>query len=292
LAKDPNQLNDDQDQVVWTAVFRADAGRFEVGLSQLWEYRDLILLLIRRDIASAYKQTILGPLWFLIQPLVTTLMFVVVFGQVAGLSTDGQPQVLFYMLGTISWSYFASCFIQTASTFTVNAGLFGKVYFPRLAVPLAGVFSNLVTLTIQLGLFVVVAGILTLRGYVPTPTIGILGVPLLIAMIAGLALGLGLSISALTARYRDLQHVVTFFTPLLMYATPIIYPLSSVPNRLRWFASANPMTPIIEALRVGVLGSGTVSAWTLLYSVAVIAALLLLGIVLFNRAERTFMDTV
>jgi lipopolysaccharide transport system permease protein len=211
---------------------------------------------------------------------------------VAQLSTDGQPQVLFYMLGTVVWSYFAACFVQTAGTFVANAGLFGKVYFPRLVVPVATVLANLITLAIQLLQFAVIAALFVAGGYAPAPSLWILATPALVALMAGLGLGMGLAVSSLTTRYRDLQYVVTFGTPLLMYTTPIIYPLSSVPAKYRLLALANPMTPIVEAFRYAFLGSGTVSLLALIYAVVVTGAVLLLGVALFNRTERNFMDTV
>jgi lipopolysaccharide transport system permease protein len=276
----------------WTLILQPNARRFELGLRQLWSYRDLVGLLVRRDFVATYQQTILGPVWFLIQPLVTTLMFVVIFGQIAELSTDGQPKVLFYMLGTVLWSYFAACLVQTAGTFVTNAGLFGKVYFPRLVVPVATVISNLITLAIQFAQFIVIAGLLIARGYTPKLTVWIVTTPLLVVLMAALGLGAGLVVSSLTTRYRDMQHVVTFGTPLLMYATPVIYPLSSVPAKYRLLVLANPMTPIVEAFRYALLGSGTVSVWHLAYAAVVTVSVLLFGIALFNRTERTFMDTV
>ena len=276
----------------WTTVLRPQASRFDFRLGELWRYRDLVGLLVRRDFVATYKQTILGPIWFLIQPLMTTLTFVVIFGNIAGMPTDGQPQVLFYMLGTVVWSYFATCFVQTSNTFVSNASLFGKVYFPRLVVPVATVTSNLLTLAIQFAQFVVIALLFTSASTRPTPNAWLAAIPLLIVLMAGLGLGLGLAISSLTTRYRDLQHAVAFGTPLLMYATPVIYPLSSVPERFRWIVAANPMTPIVEAFRFAILGSGTVSTGHLAYAAAATVVSLIVGIALFNRTERNFMDTV
>lgn len=276
----------------WTTVLRAEGRRFDFRLAELWRYRDLIGLLVRRDFVATYKQTILGPLWFLIQPLVTTVTFVVIFGNIAQLPTDGQPKVLFYMVGTVVWSYFASCFVQTSNTFVSNAGLFGKVYFPRLVVPVATVTSNLLALGIQFAQFVVIALIMSGAGSRPSPNAWLALLPLLIVLMAGLGLGLGLAISSMTTRYRDLQYAVAFGTPLLMYVTPVIYPLSSVPERFRWLVSANPMTAIVEAFRYAILGAGTVSPGALAYSAAATIVSLIIGIALFNRTERNFMDTV
>jgi lipopolysaccharide transport system permease protein len=276
----------------WTTILRPESRRLDFRLGELWRYRDLIGLLVRRDFVATYKQTILGPIWFLIQPLVTTVTFVVIFGNIAQLPTDGQPHVLFYMLGAVVWSYFATCFVQTSNTFVNNANLFGKVYFPRLVVPVALVTSNLITLAIQFAQFVVVALLVRSSGIAVAPNRWLAAVPLLIVLMAGLGLGLGLAISSMTTRYRDLQYAVSFGTPLLMYATPIIYPLSSVPERFRWVVAINPMTPIVEAFRFAVLGAGTVSAGALAYAVAATVAVLIAGIALFNRTERNFMDTV
>lgn len=276
----------------WTTVLRPQSRRLDFRLGELWRYRDLVGLLIRRDFVATYKQTILGPIWFLIQPLVTTLTFVVIFGNIAAMPTDGQPQVLFYMLGTVVWSYFATCFVQTSNTFVANAGLFGKVYFPRLVVPVATVMSNLLTLAIQFAQFVAIALLFSGTTARPSPNAWLALLPLLILLMAGLGLGLGLAISSLTTRYRDLQYAVAFGTPLLMYVTPVIYPLSSVPERFRWVVVLNPMTPVVEAFRYACLGSGTVSAGHLAYAATATVVSLIVGIALFNRTERNFMDTV
>lgn len=276
----------------WTTILQPQGRRFDLRLAELWQYRDLVGLLVRRDFVATYKQTILGPIWFLIQPLFTTLTFVVIFGSIAQLPTDGRPPVLFYMLGAVVWSYFASCLVQTANTFVSNANLFGKVYFPRLVVPVATVTSNLLALGIQFATFIVIAIIVTSRGVRVTPTAALLLLPLLIVLMAGLGLGLGLAVSSLTTRYRDLHYAVAFGTPLLMYATPIIYPLSSVPERLRPIIAANPMTPIVETFRYAVLGAGTMSPGALVYATIATITVLVLGIASFNRTERNFMDTV
>jgi len=277
----------------WTTILRPEGRWLDFRFREVLRYSDLIGLLIRRDFVAAYKQTILGPVWFLIQPLVTALTFWVIFGNIARLPTDGQPQFLFYMLGTVVWSYFSMCFVQTSNTFISNAALFGKVYFPRLVVPVANVTSNLVMLAIQFSAFVAIAVIT--RGAAAAQSLNVMWlpvIPLLIVLMAGLGLGLGLAISSMTTRYRDLQYAVAFGTPLLMYATPIIYPLSSVPDRFRWIVVANPMTPIVETFRYVILGAGTVSGAALLYAAAVTIVSLLIGAALFNRTERTFMDTV
>lgn len=266
---------------------------FDLRLGELWRYRDLVMLFVRRDFVAVYKQTILGPLWYLIQPLLTTLTFTFIFGRVASLPTDGLPQFLFYMSGTVVWSYFAACLTKTSETFVQNASLFGKVYFPRLAVPVSILISNLITFLIQFGLFLVFVVYFALRG-TPIQFNGfwIALSPLLILMMAGLGLGFGVIISSLTTKYRDLRFLVTFGVQLLMYATPVIYPVSSIPERFQWVILANPMTPIVEAFRYAFLGAGTVDLGHLLYSFVFMLAVVFLGSVIFNRVEQTFMDTV
>ena len=265
---------------------------FDLRLGELWRYRDLVMLFVRRDFVAVYKQTVLGPLWYLIQPLLTTLTFTFIFGRVASLPTDGLPQFLFYMSGTVLWAYFAECLNKTANTFVQNYQLFGKVYFPRLAVPVSVLISNLITFAIQLGLFVVIMLFFMLKGSDVRPNLWLLLVPALVLMMAGLGLGLGIIVSSLTTKYRDLRFLVTFGVQLLMYATPVIYPVSAIPERFQWIILANPMTSIVEAFRYAFLGAGTVDLGHLLYSFGFMLAVVLLGSVIFNRVEQTFMDTV
>jgi lipopolysaccharide transport system permease protein len=281
-----------RDEGEWTLVIRPERRWLDLRLDELWRYRDLVVLFVRRDFVANYKQTMLGPVWYLLQPLITSIAFVIVFGRVAGLSTDGRPQILFYMLGTVVWSYFAGCLTQTSGTFLTNAGLFGKVYFPRLAVPIATVVSNLMMFAIQFAQFAAFAAFFAARGSPLGWTPWVLVTPLLLLVMAALGLGLGITISSLTTRYRDLQYLVAFGTQLLMFATPVIYPLSSVSPRYRWLASANPMTAVVETFRLAFLGAGTVSVASLAYSAAMSAAVLIAGALLFNHVERTFMDTV
>jgi lipopolysaccharide transport system permease protein len=265
----------------------------DLKLGDLWRYRDLVLLFVRRDFVSVYKQTILGPLWYLIQPLLTTITFTVVFGGIARLPTDGLPQFLFYMSGTVVWSYFASCLTKTSETFVGNAGLFGKVYFPRLAVPVSVLISNLVTFVIQFALFLVFILYFVLSGTIIQPNwLWILLSPILLLMMAGLGLGLGIIVSSLTTKYRDLRFLVQFGVELLKYATPVIYPVSSIPTRFQWIIMANPMTPIVEAFRYAFLGTGTVNLSNLAYSFGFMVVIVFLGAIVFNRVEQTFMDTV
>jgi lipopolysaccharide transport system permease protein len=261
-------------------------------LSDLWRYRDLTLLFVWRDFIAQYKQTILGPLWHLIQPLFTTALFTLVFGRVARLSTDALPPILFYMAGVTCWNYFAECLNRTSATFIQNASIFGKVYFPRLSVPVSVVLSNIIKFIIQFALFLVFVGYYYSQGAAVHPNIYALLTPLLILIMAALGLGLGIIVSALTTKYRDLQVLVTFGVQLLMFVTPVIYPVSMVSQQYRWLILANPMSALVETFRYAFLGAGTVALWHLIYSAGVTLVILCIGVVLFNHVERTFMDTV
>ncbi len=276
----------------WDMVIQPKRGWFDLRLGELWQYRDLIRLFVRRDFVSIYKQTILGPLWYLIQPVLTTITFTIIFGRFAGLPTDGLPQFIFYMSGTVIWGYFSECLRKTSDTFVTNAGLFGKVYFPRLAVPVSILISSLIAFAIQFLLFLVFLGYFWLAGSQVQPNIWVLATPLLLVMMAGLGLGFGIIISSLTTRYRDLRFLVTFGVQLWMYATPVIYPVSSIPERFQPIIQANPITPIVEAFRYAFLGAGSVSLGSLGYSLGFMVAVMAIGTVLFNRIEQTFMDTV
>jgi len=277
----------------WSMIIEPQRSLLDLRLGELWRYRDLVMLFVRRDFVSVYKQTILGPLWYLIQPLLTTITFTVIFGNIASLPTDGLPQFLFYMSGTVVWSYFASSLTKTSETFVQNANLFGKVYFPRLAVPVSILLSNLVSFLIQFGMFLVFVLFFVLRGTFIQPNwLWIALSPILILMMAGLGLGFGIIISSLTTKYRDLRFLVQFGVQLLMYATPVIYPVSSIPVRFQWIIQANPMTPVIEAFRFAYLGAGTVNLNHLLYSFGFMLVVVTIGSIIFNRVEQTFMDTV
>lgn len=284
--------SEDLDKIDWTLTLRPRRAWYDLRLQELWSYRDLVGQFVWRDFVAQYKQTILGPLWYLIQPLMTTLTFTVIFGNVARLSTDGLPQFLFYMAGTTVWSYFAVCFTKTANALLANAGLLGKVYFPRLSIPISILLSNLVTFGIQLAQFVCFIVYFMAIGSQVRFTAWILIVPLLLVMMAGFGLGFGIIISSLTTRYRDLQNVVVFGTQLLMYGTPVIYPLSSVSERWRWLIVLNPLAPVLEAFRLAFLGSGTVDFWQLSYSLVAMLVVLIIGLLLFNRVEDNFMDTL
>ncbi|KUG09883.1 ABC transporter permease [Solirubrum puertoriconensis] len=267
----------------------------DLGLREVWRYRDLVMLFVRRDFVSTYKQTILGPIWFFVQPLLTTITYVVVFSGIANLDTGGVPPLAFYLAGVTIWNYFAQALTATSSVFTANAAIFGKVYFPRLTMPLSIVLSNLVRFGIQLGLFLVVWAYFTLTTEAIHPNSALLLTPLLVVLMGGLALGLGMIFSALTTKYRDLAMLLTFGVQLLMYATPVILPLSkllSLPNPYRWFILANPLNPIVETFRYGFLGTGSFSWAYLGYSLVATVVILLLGTVVFNKVEKSFTDTV
>jgi lipopolysaccharide transport system permease protein len=280
------------DQENWSLIIRPQRRWFDLRLAELWQYRDLINLFVRRDFVSVYKQTVLGPLWYIIQPILTTLIFTIIFGRIARLSTDGLPPFLFYMSGTVVWSYFADCLTKTSNTFITNAQLFGKVYFPRLAVPISILISNLIAFIIQFLLFVAFVIYYWMNGASIQPNIWVLFTPVLILMMAGLGLGFGVIVSSLTTRYRDLRFLVTFGVQLWMYLTPVIYPVSSIPDRFQPLIWANPLTPIVETFRYAFLGAGTVNITNLLYSAGFMFVVLILGIILFNRVEATFMDII
>ncbi len=268
---------------------------FDVNIKELINYKDLLFLFVKRDFVSVYKQTILGPIWFFIQPIFTTIIFTVIFGQLANIPTDGLPQVLFYMCGITCWNYFAECFTKTSNTFTTNAAIFGKVYFPRLIIPISIVVSNLFKFGIQFILFIMFLFYFIINGYNIKPNIYIILLPYLLLLMAGLGLGLGIIISSLTTKYRDFQFLVLFGVQLLMYATPVVYPLSLAKEKLgdySWVANLNPMSSIIETMKYGFMGKGEISLYSLLYSTIFTLITLIIGILSFNRVEQTFMDTV
>lgn len=278
----------------WTTVIKPKDSLFSVDFKEIWHYRDLMMLFVKRNIITQYKQTILGPLWYLIQPLMTTVMYMVVFGGIAKISTDGLPQPLFYLAGISFWQYFFDCLTKTSNTFVNNAGIFGKVYFPRLITPLSDVVSNLVRFGIQFGLFLLVYFYYLIFTDAPIHTNWYaLLIPVLVAMLAGLALGFGILFSSLTTKYRDLQLLLSFFVSLWMYATPVIYPLSTISNpKLLLLMQLNPLTGIVEFFKYGMLGVGCHEWWMLGYSFAFMVVLMAIGIVVFNKVQRSFMDTV
>jgi lipopolysaccharide transport system permease protein len=279
----------------WDIEITPRKSLLDLRLMDTWHYRDLLLLLVRRDFVSFYKQTILGPVWFFIQPAITILIYTVVFGNLAGIPVDGLPKPLFYLAGIIIWNYFAECLTKTSTVFKDNSAMLGKVYFPRLIMPLSIVLSNLIRFAVQFLLFIALMIFYWCKGQAFAPNFALLLFPLLIIIIAALGLGLGMIISAVTTKYRDLAFVVTFGVPLLMYTTTVIYPLSAVLTKYpaySWLIKFNPVTAIVETFRYGFLGKGSFS-WELLgYSGAVTGIMLVLGIIIFNRVEKTFVDTV
>lgn len=277
----------------WDMTISADRNLFSLNFSDVWRYRDLLLLLVRRDFVAFYKQTILGPLWFFIQPLFTTITFVFIFGNLAGISTNGLPQPLFYMTGIVAWNYFADCLTKTSTVFKDNASVFGKVYFPRLIMPLSIVASNLIKFSVQfLMLVMLILYHVVFLSYSPDFSLKLLLFPLLILQMAALGLGLGMIISAMTTKYRDLSFLVSFGVQLMMYATPVIYPLSSAPEKYRDIIRLNPMTPVLEGMRLSVLGKGDFSQSNFIGSMLVTLTILFLGIIIFNKVEKNFVDTV
>lgn len=284
----------------WTTVIKPKDKLMAVDVKELWRYRDLFTLFVKRNIITQYKQTVLGPAWFVIQPIMTVVMYMVVFGGIAGIATDGIPQPLFYLSGTCMWHYFSDCLNKTSSTFVSNSGLFGKVYFPRLVTPLANVTSNLLRFGIQMCLFVAVYLIYAIQGdCAASPNWYLLLFPVLVLMMAGLALGFGLLISSLTTKYRDLSILFSFLVSLWMYATPIVYPLSLVKGKvaagmdLYMIMHLNPVTPVLETFKYGALGAGEFIGWGwLLYSLVFMVALLFFGVLVFNKTQKSFMDTV
>lgn len=283
---------EENNQKGWTEVIRPQSGLLELHLRDVWRYRDLLMLLVRREFVALYKQTILGPLWIFIQPILTSLIYVIIFGRIAHLSSDGLPRLVFYLAGLTCWGYFSTCLDKTANTFTNNANIFGKVYFPRMVMPLSVVISNLVRFAIQFGLLIAVTLYYILKGAPIGPNWYLLLLPVLLLLMAGLSQGFGMIISALTTKYRDLIYLLSFSIRLWMYASSVILPLSSVHGKLRLLMMANPVTGIIEAFKYAFLGTGYFS-WKLLgYDALFMIVVLFLGIVIFNKVEKTFMDTV
>jgi lipopolysaccharide transport system permease protein len=276
----------------WTMVIKPKTGWFDINLRELWQYRDLVKLLVKRNYTSTYKQTILGPLWFILNPLITVAILTVVFGNIAKISTDGMPQFLFYMSGNTLWTYFAYCLNTAASTFTNNSGLLGKVYFPRLAIPISSVIFGLISFLIQLALLSGCVLYYALTGTAVCPNSYLFIVPLLILQVALLGLGFGIIFSSLTTKYRDLTILINFGMQLWMYATPIVYPITGLSKQYKFFILLNPMSSIIETFRFAFLGSGSPQPSYLIYSSIVTALVLIIGIVIFSKVEKTFIDTV
>ncbi len=279
-------------QQSWTEEIKSQNTLFSINFKEVWHYRDLLLMLVKRDYVTFYKQTILGPIWFFIQPLMTTVVYLVLFGQIAKLSTDGAPQVAFYLAGITIWNYFSEALTKTSTVFKDNANLFGKVYFPRLIMPLAIVCSGLMKFAIQFGLFITVVLYFTFINPKIHPNLWVLITPFLVLLMATFALGLGMVFSSLTTKYKDLVFLLSFGIQLFMYATPVVYPTSAMPTKFAWLLHINPLTGIFECFRYAYLGTGSFQPMDLLISTLLIGILFFIGIVIYNKVEKSFMDTV
>ena len=284
-----NQKNTTAEQ--WDSVIESKHSLFDINLKELWHYRDLLVLFVRRDFVTVYKQTILGPLWFFIQPLLTTITFTIIFGNVAQLSTDGAPKVVFYMAGITLWNYFSTCLTTVSGVFNANAGIFGKVYFPRLIMPLTIVISNLMKFVVQFLLFVCFVGYFTLQNQIH-PNSWILLTPFIIILMALISMGIGLILSSMTTKYKDLNQLIGFGVQLFMYATPVIYPSSSVPQNYQWVVELNPLVGLFDYMRFAYLGVGEFTISDLVYPSLFSIVILAIGVLVFNKTQKTFMDTV
>ncbi len=280
------------DKENWDLVIKPRSSLFQLRVKEILKYRDLLFMFVRRDFVALYKQTILGPLWFFLQPIITAITFTVIFGNLAKISTDGVPKILFYLSGITLWNYFSDTLTKTADTFTANANIFGKVYFPRMIVPLSVVFSNLLKMGVQFFLFLMVWIYFLIKGDGLHPNQSLILIPFLVILMGLLGLAFGIIISSLTTKYRDLKFLVVFGVQLLMYASPIVYPLSIVPEKYKWIILSNPTTSIIETFKYAFLGVGEFNWMYLLYSVVFTVILLMMGLFIFNKVERTFMDSV
>ena len=279
-------------QQTWTEEIKSQNTLFSINFKEVWHYRDLLLMLVKRDYVTFYKQTILGPIWFFIQPLMTTVVYLVLFGQIAKLSTDGAPQIAFYLAGITIWNYFSEALTKTSTVFKDNASLFGKVYFPRLIMPLAIVCSGLMKFAIQFGLFIAVVLYFTFINPKIHPNLWVLITPFLVLLMATFALGLGMIFSSLTTKYKDLVFLLSFGIQLFMYATPVVYPTSAMPTKFAWLLHINPLTGIFECFRYAYLGTGSFQPMDLIISTILIGLLFFIGIVIYNKVEKSFMDTV
>lgn len=281
-----------KEQQIWTEEIKSQNTLFSINIKEVWHYRDLLLMLVKRDYVTFYKQTILGPIWFFVQPILTTLIYVILFGQVAKLSTDGLPQMAFYLSGVTIWSYFSDVLNKTAIVFQTNASIFGKVYFPRLIMPLSIVISGLMKFLIQFTLFVCVVLYFTFIKESIQPNFWILATPFLLFLMAAFALGLGMIFSSMTTKYKDLTMLLSFGVQLFMYVTPVVYTVTSIPSQYKFIVRFNPLTSIFECFRYGYLGAGHFQPLTLVYSAISIFILLAVGVLIFNKVEKSFMDTV
>lgn len=285
-------MNDNKlDNSNWDTIIESKHSLLDINFKELWHYRDLLFLFVKRDFVTVYKQTILGPLWFFIQPLLTTITFTVIFGNVAQLSTDGAPKVIFYMAGITLWNYFSNCLTSVSGVFNANAGIFGKVYFPRLIMPITIVVSNLMKFGVQFLLFACFIIYYTLNHQI-TPNSWMLLTPFVILLMALISMGIGLVLSSMTTKYKDLNQLIGFGVQLFMYATPVIYPSSSVPENFKWVLDWNPLVGLFEYMRYAYIGIGSFDAYSLLYPSVFSVIVLLIGVVVFNKTQKTFMDTV
>ncbi len=275
----------------WDSVIESRHSLFDINLKELWHYRDLLVLFVRRDFVTVYKQTILGPLWFFIQPLLTTITFTLIFGNVAQLSTDGAPKIIFYMAGITLWNYFSSCLTTVSGVFNANAGIFGKVYFPRLIMPLTVVISNLMKFGVQFLLFVGFVIYFVVQDQI-APNTWVFLTPVIIVLMALIAMGIGLILSSMTTKYKDLNQLIGFGVQLFMYATPVIYPSSSVPLDYQWVVAINPLVGLFDYMRYAYLGVGTFALSDLIYPFLFSVVILIVGVLVFNKTQKTFMDTV
>ncbi|MBV8324718.1 ABC transporter permease [Chryseobacterium sp.] len=278
-------------QQKWTETIEADHSLFDIKLKEVWRYKDLIYMFVKRDFISSFKQTILGPIWFFINPIFTTITYLIIFGRFAKLPTDGAPGVIFYLAGVTLWNYFSGALLGTSATFTGNSNIFGKVYFPRLVTPISIVISNLMRLSVQFLLFLIVWAYYVINHEI-SPNWWVLATPFLLVLMALFALGMGMIFSALTTKYKDLSMLLAFGITLYMYATPVIYPVSMLPGYFKSLAKFNPLTGIFECFKYGWLGVGDFSPAMLIASTVIILILLVVGVVTFNKVEKTFMDTV
>jgi len=286
-------MNSTSTTETWDLEIKPKTGLLQLNLKEVWRYRDLILLFVRRDFVAQYKQTILGPVWFVIQPVLTTIMFMLIFTRVARIPTDGVNPIVFYMSGVTIWTFFSTCLTSTSNTFISNAGIFGKVYFPRLVTPISMIISNLIRFAIQFGLLLATMIWFSFRGFPIQLTMYWLFIPVLLAIFGIMGMGIGIIVSSLTTKYRDFTVLVNFSMQLLMYATPIVYPISFLQTKgFGWVIGLNPLSPLVEAFRFCLLGKGTFTVEGLLFSFTFTAVILFLGMVFFNRVEKTFMDTV
>ena len=276
----------------WTEEIKSNDSLFSINFKEVWQYRDLLMMLVKKEYITFYKQTILGPIWFFVQPILTTLIYVLLFGQIAKLSTDGSPQIAFYLSGITLWNYFSESLTRTASVFKDNAAVMGKVYFPRLIMPLSIVVSGLMKFAIQFALFICVILYFTFVKGLIHPNIWILATPFLLLLMACFSLGMGMIFSSLTTKYKDLVFLLTFGIQLLMYSSPVVYSVSSIPEKYKWILLANPLTGIFECFRYGFLGTGSFEPYSLIMSTGVTLIILSIGVLIFNKVEKSFMDTV